>query len=335
MPFHWVEVIAKDEALDAVRKAADAHDLSDFTLNDAGEGRSSLRLLVGAIDRQALLDDLQDALDAEGDWRIVVSEISAVTPQTETEKERSQAAAEEDAEASQTASREELFQSVVTGAALSLDYLVLVALSALVAGIGLVRDDVAVVIGAMLIAPLLGPALAFAFGTALGDRALIGRALLTLAAGFALAILLPMGLPLVTEPDFSDGALKARGEVDLGSLALALASGSAAALSLTAGVSTTLVGVMVAAALLPPAAAIGLALASAEIEAGSGAALLLGVNVAAVSLAAILVFLAKGIRPRSWHEREGAAQSVRATVAILVAVLALMAGLIAVDVTGR
>lgn len=79
---------------------------------------------------------------------------------------------------------------------------------------------------------------------------------------------------------------------------------------MTTGLSTTLVGVMVAVALLPPTATLGMLLGSGQPGLAGGAALLLAVNVVCVLLAAMMVFLVKGIKPRTWLERNRAKQSM-------------------------
>lgn len=336
MAFRWIEVLSAEDRVDALREAASEAGISEFVVSRTlDQGRCTVRMLAPEIDRQSLLDRLQEILEGDRHWRIVVSGTEAVTPQTEREKDCEQASVESREADSQAASREEVFQRVSQGAALSRDYLMLVALSTVVAGLGLVRDDLATIIGAMVIAPLLGPVLALAFGTAVGDRAMVLRALKSLGAGLlltlVLAALMRLAIDVPAEGAAEGAELARRSRVDPGAIALALASGTAAALSITSGLSATLVGVMVAAALLPPAAAAGLSLAAGAGPMAVGAALLLGVNLAAVTLAAILTFLAKGIRPRRWHEREGAAQSQRVTIAILVAALAAMSGLMALD----
>ncbi len=206
--------------------------------------------------------------------------------------------------------REEIYQDVETGAHLTRDFLLLTLLSTLVAAVGLSSDNVAAVIGAMVIAPLLGPILAFCFGAALGDAELILKASRTALAGLFLGVLaaLAMGAAVGANPQSEE--LAARAVVGLDSLVLALASGAAAALSIVTGVPSALVGVMVAVALLPPAAAAGLYLGAGEWALAYRAALLLCVNVVCVNLAALLVFRLKGVRPRTWLERRSAKRSV-------------------------
>ena len=101
-----------------------------------------------------------------------------------------------------------------------------------------------------------------------------------------------------------------RTDVGLAGVVLALASGAAAVLSLITGLSSALVGVMVAVALLPPTATLGMMLGSGEWSAAFGAGLLLAVNVVCINLSAKLMFLFKGVRPRTWLEKTRARQSV-------------------------
>jgi uncharacterized hydrophobic protein (TIGR00341 family) len=176
----------------------------------------------------------------------------------------------------------------------------LVMLSTAVAAIGLIKNNVAVVIGAMLIAPLLGPNLAFGLGTALGDISLMRKSALTNSVGIILAVILSVVVGVFWPFDVSSPELAARAVVGLDSVALALASGAAAALSLTTGLSSVLVGVMVAVALLPPAVTLGLMLGHEDTAAAVGAGLLLAINVVCINLAIKVVFFIKGIHPRTW-----------------------------------
>lgn len=109
----------------------------------------------------------------------------------------------------------------------------LVILSSLVAAIGLITNNVAVVIGAMVIAPLLGPNHALSFGTAMGDFSLIKKSVQTLVAGILLAVAVSGILGMFWPFDVENHELMLRTVVGIDSATLALASGAAAALSLT------------------------------------------------------------------------------------------------------
>lgn len=293
----------------------------DHRLSGVEDGERTLTVLAGPQERQTLLDDIQAQLGSGNDWRIIVLPVEAVVPLPETAPE----AQELIAKATTVQTREELYSAIEKGASLDSNYLLLVALSTIVATIGMSENNVAVVIGAMVIAPLLGPNLALILATTLGDRDLIRRALTTGSAGAALAIAFAFVLGLVAPLDFEAEELLARTDVTLSGVALALASGAAAALSATTGLPSTLVGVMVAVALLPPAATIGIMLAAGDIGRAFGAAMLLGANIVCVNLSGQLVFLLRNVRPRTWLEKRSARQSVKLSIAIWVGCLLALA----------
>ena len=151
------------------------------------------------------------------------------------------------------ATREELYAEIDRGSRLDSTFLQLVVLSTIVAAIGLLQSNVTIVIAAMLIAPLLGPNVAMAFGSTLGDRELLFRAGITNAAGVGLSVPCAAAAGFVLPSDITSVELLARTRLGYDSVLLALASGAAGALSLTTRLPSTLTGVMVAVALLPPA----------------------------------------------------------------------------------
>jgi len=226
MAFMWIEVLAAETRAESVCRMAEESGASEIVVGPVdAAGRQSVRVLAGEIDRQELLDRVQSLLEDTEGWRIVVSDTQAVIPHTEAEDEREQAREEERRSTSVSASREELYQAVSQGVVLDRTFVLLVFLSTVVAAIGLITDNVAVLIGAMVIAPLLGPNLALAFGIAVGDRKLIAKAFSTNAAGLSLAILLAACVPLFVDVDVTRGKLAARTVVGYDSVALALASG--------------------------------------------------------------------------------------------------------------
>jgi uncharacterized hydrophobic protein (TIGR00341 family) len=295
----YVEVVAEGGSADTVSAISEKHEVSDYRAGVVGEdGLQPMRLLVPDDKLQPVLDSLQTLLGAQPSARIVVLPVEIALPKPSEEERK-----EEDAA---TAARESLYDGVEKNARLDLNFIVLVFLSTVVAAIGLIENNVAVVIGAMVIAPLLGPNLAFGLGTALGDVSLMRKSVLTNSVGIALAIALSVGIAMIWPFDMSGPEIASRTQVGLDSVALALASGAAAALSLTTGLSSVLVGVMVAVALLPPAVTLGLMLGYGDFNLAIGAGLLLAINLVCVNLACKVVFMIKGIHPRTWVEKEKA-----------------------------
>lgn len=326
-----VEVVADRKHAKTLAGMARFYGAEDYWWGGEGEdGRISLRMLVSDERRQALIDSLQDLFKPQDRARIVVQSIDAVmTHAGQADKDVKDSKA-----AKVAATREELYGQIAKGAQLDSNFIVLTILSTVVAAIGLIENNVAVVIGAMVIAPLLGPNIALAFATSLGDKELTWRAFKTNGAGLGLAMLLAIVIALLLPIDLDSPELLARTDVDLGGVALGLASGAAAVLSLTTGLSSTLVGVMVAVALLPPAATLGMMLGTGRWEEALGAFLLLIVNIVCVLLSAKLVFLLKGVRPRSWIERNRAKQSMTVYLTLWGLLLALLIAVILIRAAG-
>ena len=301
-----IEIVADAGHTDTLSSIADQHEITDYWWGAvADDDRRSFRMLVSDHVRQPVMDALQSLFGGSENVRIVVLPVDAYLPREPGDEGHAAAA-----------TREELYSQVERGARIDSNYLLLTVLSTVVAAIGLIEDNVAVVVGAMVIAPLLGPNIALAFGSSLGDGRLVWQALRTGTAGLGLAFLLSLGIGLIWPVDIGRGdmlvastEILARTDVGLDGVALALAAGAAAVLSLTTGLSSTLVGVMVAVALLPPTATMGMLYGAGHPQLAAGAALLLAVNVVSVIVAARLVFMFKGVKPRTWYERHKARQS--------------------------
>jgi len=324
-----VEVVADPSDLHTlVSFIAEQHGALDYWFGQVAEDeRQSIRMLVADDSRQAVLDSLQELLAETGNARIVVLPVEVVLPRPEPAPEATEAP-NGNAKKSTGATREELYHQIEKGARRDTNFVVLVMLSTVVATIGLLENNLAVIVGAMVIAPLLGPNLALAFAATLGDRELMRDSLLTNLVGVTLALCLSVAIGWFWPAPDLNAEILTRTHVGFGGVAVALASGAAAALSLASGVASALVGVMVAVALLPPTATLGMMLASGRSELAAGAALLLAVNIVCVNLSATLVFLFKGLRPRTWIEKRKAQQSsawagLFWTVALLILLLAV------------
>lgn len=299
----YVEIIAEEGSSDTILAIADKAKARDIRLGMVGDdGMRQTRILVSDAQLQTTLDTLQHILGAQPTSQIVVLSVETALPKLEEDKQIKSAA---------TAARESLYDEVEKSAHLDTNYLVLVILSTLVAAIALIENNVAVVIGAMVIAPLLGPNLALSVGTALGDTGLMLKAARTLLVGILLAVALSALIGFFWQFTEMSHELMSRTIVGIDSVVLALASGAAAALSLTTRLSSVLVGVMVAVALLPPATTLGIMLGKGNIDSALDAGLLLAVNIVSVNLASKIVFYIKGISPRTWFEKEKARKAMR------------------------
>lgn len=187
----------------------------------------------------------------------------------------------------------------------TVNYYVLVLLSALIATLGLLLGSAAVIIGAMLIAPLMGPIMGSAAGITFGRLRTIETSATTLLKGSLLAIFVAITTAVASPLVPLTPEVMARTSPNLLDLLVALASGAAGAYVLARReVGEALPGVAIAAALMPPLCVVGIGAAIVNTDVAFGALLLFVANLAAIVMAAAVVFLLLGVRPPRTFERE-------------------------------
>lgn len=298
---------------------------SQVWCEEGGRYGEVVRAVLGAERTGEALDALHARIAERGALMVLVEPLDAVLPRPLASPARGE---RDDPRSAAAVSREEVYASIADGAKLHRTYLALVALAAIVAAVGLSHDNTAAVIGAMVVAPLLGPNMAIALGLVLGDLRLVREALVAAGAGFTLTLAsaLALGAVLGVDPEIPE--LASRTRVGIWDLVLALAAGCAGALAFTTGAPTYLTGVMVAVALLPPTVACGMLVSAGEWLAATNALLLALGNVTAVTLAAILTFLWRGMRPRNWWHTDRARASAKRGVVVFVLLLVALAVII-------
>jgi uncharacterized hydrophobic protein (TIGR00341 family) len=203
-------------------------------------------------------------------------------------------------------SREELVARAQDLAPAGSTYVAFLVLSTVIATAGLLLDSAATIIGAMVVAPLMGPAITASVGAVLGNNKLATRGVLFQVFGLALAIavgglmgwllkgtfLLPTELDIRTIPQVAE-----RTSPTFLALVLALGSGIAGAISVMRNAGSALVGVAIAVALVPPAATAGLGIAWGYSGVAIAAGTLVLVNLLAINLSALVLFYLAGYRP--------------------------------------
>jgi len=287
-----VEIYAKKEDTPRLNAILADHKTLECWEDNLREERVVVRVLLNEEDVQGLLDSLTQQFGRVEGFRVLLVPVVGAVPLSGASW------------GGERASREELVLAVQEVASGGRWFFVLVALSSVVATIGLMRDSVAVVIGAMVIAPLLGPNMALALGTVLGEGRLIRRAALALVSGLLLAFGVAILCALMMGKAVWGQELETRAVLQLSDVLVALAAGVAGALAFSRRAATALVGVMVAVALLPPLAATAIFLTAGDQHKATGAALLLAVNIVSVNLASILTFRLQGLKPTLWWRAE-------------------------------
>ena len=201
--------------------------------------------------------------------------------------------------------RKEIIDTIRTASSPGFDYFILVILSGSIATLGLINDSPAVIIGAMLVAPLMSPILGVGLGSITADTNLARNALSALVRGALLAILLSalltlsnVYLPFVPSLLEIPDEILNRTQPTPNDLIIALAGGLAAAYSMAQPhLSAALPGVAIATALMPPLSTIGIGIALGRWDIAGGATLLFLTNAITIAFAATLVFFLEGFVP--------------------------------------
>ncbi len=196
------------------------------------------------------------------------------------------------------AEQDELIRQAREMASPSLDYLVLILISAVIASLGLLLNSAAVIIGAMLIAPLMQPLTSFSIGMTTGWLGLIRRTLLTLVVGAGLGVGVSALLGWLLPLDIPTSEMQSRGNPTLIDAGVAFAAGFIGAYAnARRGIPAALAGVAIAAALMPPLCTVGLGLAFGETDLAFGSLLLFLTNIGLIILAGWAVYFWLGMRP--------------------------------------
>ena len=181
-------------------------------------------------------------------------------------------------------------------ARLNESFIVLTIGASLIASLGVLANNAAVVIGAMVVAPWILPLRVAVFAVLIGQARLLSRSLITLAAGAGITLFLSMGLGLIAR---SQGLLlaealpeqvTARLEPNILDLGIALAAGAVATYAkVNPGAVSSMAGTAIAVALVPPVCVMGLMLSAQDLSGAQGAALLYAANLLGILIGGISV----------------------------------------------
>ncbi|CAI48380.1 DUF389 family protein [Natronomonas pharaonis DSM 2160] len=304
----------------------------DYVVTDETSGREYTAVAYFPLPTSAvepILEQLRDVgLEREA-YTVVVSAETVVSKRFDdlkdsyAEKEESE---ERIARQEIEARAEELAASIPT-------YVVMTIVSAVIATAGLLLDSPATVVGSMVIAPLIGPAMTTAVGSVIDDAELFQRGVSLQVVGIVLAVaaatvfavfvqvmnLVPPGLDPLSLAEVEE-----RLSPNFLSLAVAIGAGIAGAVSLMTGISAALVGVMIAVALIPPAATVGIGIAYSDPALAVGSAVLVAVNMLSINLASLIVLWYAGYRPEHFFRRDKARIATLKRVAVLVVAIAVL-----------
>ncbi len=330
MSARLVEIFLPDSEVGRLEVLLSRHSRR-FWRESVPDGQEKFSCIVQQRYTERLLGELEQAFGALPTFTAYVSSLEAILPPIEesvaTElplaDDKPPPTAMERFFSRDRLSTDELYDDIEENLHVRPTFLLTVTLSAVIAGLGMRSGQTAVVIGAMIIAPLLGPTMGLALAATVGNPQLGKRAAFTLAVGALLAVVAGICLGLTVTIDPLVPELRNRTIVQPADIALALACGAAGVLAFSKGSSLTLVGVMVAVALVPPLAAGGIYIGAGFPRAGASALYLFAVNLISVNVAGVAMLLFQGLPPRSWRMTTGI---IAMWAALLFLLSSLMAG---------
>ena len=275
----------------------------------ARNGKDCLRceLVKDSAEIDELIEEIRGITDIEsGDLLI-----EALEQTTHVEKGKRQRGGSEDL------SVYEMYSKAFDFSHFNISSWALIALSSIIAVIGLAINNVIVVIGAMVIAPMLGPFISSSFGIVVGDTKISRESLLNGIGGVGLAVGVALLIGLMFEIRFNP-LMRMIAEPGVGTIPLALAVGSASALAFSSEARETLAGIAVAIALVPPSAVAGLTLASLNLEMFFNVSLVILANLMSLILAGSITFLLIGVKPRTRYKEEISKKKLRKALTVTV-----------------
>jgi uncharacterized hydrophobic protein (TIGR00271 family) len=192
--------------------------------------------------------------------------------------------------------RIDLFDRLQVGARWNIDFMMMICLSTAIASLGLIQNSTAVVIGAMVVAPLMTPLIGAGLALVQGNTIFFRDSIKAMGFGIGAALLISLCLGFLVPMGELTPELLARGAPTIIDLGVAFLSGAAAAYAVARpSLLGALAGVAIAAALVPPLATVGISLAEGAWKISEGAAILFATNLVAIILGAAFIYRRLGI----------------------------------------
>jgi len=321
-------IIPKDQAKNAMA-LLESQDKLTYWQEGLSAKNFVASVLVDSAQSELVMDLFEKKFSKVSGFKLILFPVEASIPRPKDEKKKPTSFEEKKEKKSKLRiSREELYSDIVDSTKLNNVFVLMTILSTVVVAIGLLKNNVAVIIGAMVIAPFLGPNVALALSSVLAEKKLGADAMKTLAVGGLIVVILSASIGIVIDIDTGIVEISSRTSLGFGDIILALASGAAGVLAFTTGASAAVIGVMVAVALLPPLTVFGLLLGAGEYNLATRALLLFITNVICVNLAGIGTFLFQGVSPRTWYAADKAKKATQKSLVLWIIILALLAAII-------
>ena len=239
MPERVIKIILpKDKAKDAIALLESQEKLT-FWQEELSTMIFVASILIDSIQSEQVMDLFEKKFSKVSGFKLILFPVETSIPRPKEEKTKTTPTGEKKEKKSKLRiSREELYSDIVDSAKLNNVFVLMTILSTVVVAIGLLKDNVAVIIGAMVIAPFLGPNVALALSSVLAEKKLGVDAMKTLVVGGLIVVILSAGIGFLIDIDTGIVEISSRTSLGFEDIVLALASGAAGVLAFTTGASS-------------------------------------------------------------------------------------------------
>lgn len=292
---------------------------SDIVQQTAASGEEELALVTATVDAEDI-DEITEQLKGIKDFEQGELTIRLLDQEALIEK------GQKTRGSSTKLSQEEVYSKAQESALLNRPQWMLMGLSAAIASYGLMLDNIIVVIGAMMLAPVLSPLVSSSIALTIGDRTMLKQSLTTAVSGAFMAIAVS-GLAVIPFQPELNSTLFLITSAGLPNLLLSLFVGAAAALAFVTGYRDQIAGVAVAVALVPPLAATGIGLRIDDLIFTWNAFSIAAVNFLAVLVSGSLALKLLGFAPTTYYKKKTAEQ-LNYVLPVAVTVMLVMAYMI-------
>jgi len=290
----------------------------DIVISEAekdGEKLVRYETTVEAENIDELTERLKDIKELDtGDLTISVLEQSAVIEKGKKAEGGSSAL-----------SVQEMYSKAISFSSFNKTSWMLIGLASGIASFGIMLENVPVVIGAMVIAPMLSPFISASFGLVIGDKSLIKQSFLYGVISIVFAILMSFAITIPL-PARVNSLMLMLSEPSILTILLSLFVGAAAALTFTTDARESLAGVAVAIALVPPSAVAGMTLRMLEFDIFVNVIIVIFTNVISIILAGSIAFKVMGVTPSTYYRKKVSQTQLRRAL-LLSAVSLIIIGL--------
>ncbi|WP_138420611.1 TIGR00341 family protein [Aquibacillus sediminis] len=324
MELQLIEVYLPTSALTYFTNKLEEFSIIEHWHSSYSDNFELVRILVKKNQSEEILDFLEVDAEYNDNLHALLYNIHSYIPRVEEQEQVEENPQKKKAEILR-ASRHELYSVVHSSSEINLSFTWFLLLSSIVATAGIMKNSPAIVIGAMVIAPLIGPFTSLAFASVLGDYKLMRQSVITSLYGLFVPLMVAAIFGFIFELPLDSDEFVARTKIEIMDIAVALAAGAAGALSFIKRSSEALVGVMVSVALLPPGVVFGMMLGSGEWAESITPFILLSVNITSIVLSAILVFWFSGIKPVNWQEIQDAHASRKYSLIFVSTIIIILA----------